>query len=89
MLRLEVRPQPSKGWGYASPLLALAIIGGDPRRFVPYVELYHRAVAQLDKVARPVGVHSPGFIAKTDAEAITSRITLTKLREQSLAKQKH
>jgi simple sugar transport system permease protein len=25
MLRLEVRPQPSKGWGYASPLLALAI----------------------------------------------------------------
>ena len=25
MLRLEVRPQPSRGWGYASPLLALAI----------------------------------------------------------------
>ncbi len=25
MLRLEVRPQPSKLWGYASPLLALAI----------------------------------------------------------------
>lgn len=53
--------------------LMLAIIGGDPRRFVPYVELYHRAVAQLDKVARPVGVHSPGFIAKTDAEAIEAQ----------------
>ncbi|MDP3324332.1 MAG: ABC transporter permease, partial [Hydrogenophaga sp.] len=25
MLRLEVRPQPSARWGYASPLLALAI----------------------------------------------------------------
>ena len=25
MLRLEVRPQPSRAWGYASPLLALAI----------------------------------------------------------------
>lgn len=25
MLRLEARPQPSKGWSYASPLLALAI----------------------------------------------------------------
>ena len=27
--------------------LTLAIIGGDPRRFAPYVELYHRALAQL------------------------------------------
>lgn len=50
--------------------LMLAIIGGDPRRFVPYVDLYHRAVAQLGKTARPIGVHSPGFVAATDAEAI-------------------
>ena len=33
---------------------------------------------------RPAIVH-----VKTDVEAITSRITLTKLREQALAKQKH
>ncbi len=54
---------------YGFPL-TLAIIGGDPRRFVPYVELYHRALAQLGQPATlPVGVHSPGHIADTDAEA--------------------
>ncbi|HCZ01136.1 MAG: luciferase [Rhodobacterales bacterium RIFCSPHIGHO2_02_FULL_62_130] len=50
--------------------LMLAIIGGDPRRFAPYVDLYHRAVNQLGKTTRPIGVHSPGFVAATDAEAI-------------------
>lgn len=49
--------------------LMLAIIGGDPLRFRPYVDLYHRAVAQLGTVARPVGVHAPGFIAATDEAA--------------------
>ena len=46
--------------------LMLAIIGGDPRRFVPYVDLYHRAVKQLDRQARPIGIHSPGHVAATD-----------------------
>lgn len=50
--------------------LMLAIIGGDPRRFAPYIDLYHRACAQLDRTARPIGVHSPGFVAATDEEAI-------------------
>ena len=49
--------------------LTLAIIGGDPRRFAPYVELYHRALAQLGSEPLPVGVHSPGHIADTDAQA--------------------
>lgn len=49
--------------------LMLAIIGGDPLRFKPYVELYHRAVAQLGTPARPIGIHSPGFVARTDEEA--------------------
>ena len=49
--------------------LMLAIIGGDPRRFLPYIDLYQRACAQLDKPQRPYGVHSPGFVAATDAEA--------------------
>jgi probable LLM family oxidoreductase len=38
--------------------LALAIIGGDPARFRPYVDLYHRAFAQLGKPALPIAVHS-------------------------------
>lgn len=49
--------------------LMLAIIGGDPLRFKPYVELYHRAVTQLGTPARPIGVHSPGFVAASDEEA--------------------
>jgi probable LLM family oxidoreductase len=49
--------------------LMLAIIGGDPARFVPYVDLYHRAVAQLGRKARAMGVHSPGHIAATDEAA--------------------
>jgi probable LLM family oxidoreductase len=49
--------------------LTLAIIGGDPRRFSPYVELYHRALAQLGAGTLPVSVHSPGHLAETDAGA--------------------
>jgi probable LLM family oxidoreductase len=50
---------------YDMPLM-LAIIGGDPKRFRPYVDLYHRAFAQLGKPARDIGVHSPGYVADTD-----------------------
>ena len=50
---------------YGLPLM-LAIIGGDPRRFVPYVELYHRAVKQMGRQVRPIGIHSPGHVAATD-----------------------
>jgi probable LLM family oxidoreductase len=53
---------------YDLPLM-LAIIGGDPKRFAPYVDLYHRAYAQLGKPAREVGVHSHGYVAETDAQA--------------------
>lgn len=49
--------------------LMLAIIGGSPDRFAPYVDLYRRATEQLGTTAEPVGMHSPGFVAATDAEA--------------------
>lgn len=49
--------------------LMLAIIGGDPRRFLPYVDLYHRACTQLGRPIRPVGIHSPGHVAATDEQA--------------------
>ena len=49
--------------------LMLAIIGGDPRRFLAYVDLYQRAVDQLGKQIRPIGIHSPGFVAETDEAA--------------------
>jgi probable LLM family oxidoreductase len=50
--------------------LMLAIIGGDPKRFVPYVELYKRALEQQEQPALPVGLHSLGFVAPTDEEAM-------------------
>jgi probable LLM family oxidoreductase len=53
---------------YDLPLM-LAIIGGDPRRFRPYVDLYQRAFAELDKPVRPIGLHAHGYIAETDAKA--------------------
>ena len=49
--------------------LMLAIIGGPPDRFVPYVDLYRKATEQLGTTAQPVGMHSPGFVAATDDEA--------------------
>src|SRR3984885_12518560 len=49
--------------------LLLAIIGGAPARFAPYVELYQRAAGQFGTTAYPVGMHSPGFVAETDEEA--------------------
>ena len=53
---------------YDLPLM-LAIIGGDPTRFTPYVELYRRAYAQIGKPVQPIGVHSPGYVADTDQQA--------------------
>lgn len=53
---------------YNFPLM-LAIIGGDPKRFRPYVDLYHQALDQLGAAALPIGVHSPGHVADTDEQA--------------------
>jgi probable LLM family oxidoreductase len=53
---------------YGLPMM-LAIIGGDPARFRPYADLYRRALTQLELEPLPIGVHSPGHIAPTDAEA--------------------
>ena len=55
--------------------MMLAIIGGDPARFVPYVDLYKRAQEQLGPDVgltgpMPLGAHSPGHIAETDELAI-------------------
>jgi alkanesulfonate monooxygenase SsuD/methylene tetrahydromethanopterin reductase-like flavin-dependent oxidoreductase (luciferase family) len=53
---------------YGMPLV-LAIIGGESARFAPYVDLFHRALGQLEQPDLPVAVHSPGYIADTDEEA--------------------
>ncbi len=53
---------------YGLPLM-LAIIGGAPDRFAPYLDLYRKAADQFGATAQPVGMHSPGFIADTDEQA--------------------
>ena len=49
--------------------MMLAIIGGAPSRFRPFVDLYLRAYTQMGADPKPLGVHSPGYIAETDAKA--------------------
>ena len=49
--------------------LMLAIIGGEPERFAPYVDLFQRAIAQFGMPMPKIGVHSPGHIAETDEQA--------------------
>jgi len=49
--------------------LMLAIIGGNPARFAPFSQLFHRALEALDKPQLPVGVHSPGHVAASDEKA--------------------
>ncbi len=53
---------------YGLPLM-LAIIGGAPMNFAPFVELYHKALDQFGQPRLPVGAHSPGYIAATDEQA--------------------
>jgi probable LLM family oxidoreductase len=51
--------------------LALAIIGGSPERFVPFVQLYRETAKRVgrDPATLPVSINSHGFIADTAAEA--------------------
>ncbi|MGZ2225343.1 LLM class flavin-dependent oxidoreductase [Glutamicibacter nicotianae] len=46
--------------------MMLAVIGGSPERFAPYIDLYRRANDQFGHESLPVGLHSPGFVAETD-----------------------
>ena len=51
--------------------LMVAIIGGEPRRFRPLVDLYREAGARQGFAADrlTVGVHAPGYVAQTTQEA--------------------
>ena len=53
---------------YGFPLV-IAIIGGPAERFVPFADLYRRALGELGRPELPIAVHSPGHIADTDDEA--------------------
>ena len=50
---------------YGFPL-TLAIIGGSPQRFRPYVDLYLQSLERFGHAVQPIAVHSPGHVAATD-----------------------
>lgn len=52
--------------------LALAIIGGQPERFVPLIDLYRHSARQAghDPDFLPVGINSHGYVAKTSQSAV-------------------
>jgi probable LLM family oxidoreductase len=54
---------------YGLPLM-LAIIGGRPERFAPYIELYKRALEENGQPELPVGLHTLGFVWSNDEEAV-------------------
>jgi alkanesulfonate monooxygenase SsuD/methylene tetrahydromethanopterin reductase-like flavin-dependent oxidoreductase (luciferase family) len=51
--------------------LTLAIIGGEPERFAPLVELYRRAAMQAghDAAALPLAINTHAFVGASQAEA--------------------
>ncbi len=49
--------------------IMLAVIGGEPRRFRPLIDLYHSAMEKLGRPAREIGAHSVGHVATTDERA--------------------
>jgi probable LLM family oxidoreductase len=49
--------------------LMLAIIGGAPMQFLPFVDLYRRALREFGRPELPVGAHCPGYIAATNEQA--------------------
>jgi probable LLM family oxidoreductase len=53
--------------------LMLAIIAGDPGRFAPHVELYKSALQEYGQPELPVGLHSLGFVAPSDEEAVETQ----------------
>lgn len=53
---------------YGLPMM-LAIIGGDPKRFQPYAELYRASLGEFGQPELPIGVHSPGYVASSDEQA--------------------
>jgi probable LLM family oxidoreductase len=53
---------------YGLPL-TLAIIGGNPIRFRPYVDLYLQSLERFGFQPQPIAVHSPGHVAASDEDA--------------------
>jgi probable LLM family oxidoreductase len=59
--------------------MALAIIGGLPERFRPFVELHRRAADQGGHSRPALGINSHGYVARTAGEALVESFPAVKL----------
>lgn len=53
---------------YGYPII-FAIIGGEPRRFAPLVNLYREAMEKYGHPTQQIATHSPGHVAPSDEQA--------------------
>jgi probable LLM family oxidoreductase len=67
-------PQSAARAGALGLPLAIAIIGGEPARFTPFVQVYREAWARAghDPALARVSINSHGFLAETEQEAADS-----------------
>jgi probable LLM family oxidoreductase len=56
-------PQSAIRTGHLGLPMALAIIGGEPARFLPFAELHRAAAIEAGHPAPPLGINSHGFLA--------------------------
>ena len=49
--------------------MALAIIGGQPERFVPFAELHRGGAAEAGREPLPLSINSHGYVAETSQQA--------------------
>jgi probable LLM family oxidoreductase len=65
-------PQSAVRAGLLGLPMALAIIGGLPERFTPFVELHRRAAREAghDPTRVPLGINSHGYVADTASAAV-------------------
>jgi probable LLM family oxidoreductase len=73
---------------FALPM-ALAIIGGQPARFAPLVDLYREALRRAgNDPATPVSINSHGFVAKTSQEAADASWPSTELMMNRIGRER-
>ena len=67
-------PQSAARAGTLGLPLAIAIIGGEPARFTPFVQIYRDAWSRAghDPAAARVSINSHGFLADSEQEAVES-----------------
>jgi probable LLM family oxidoreductase len=70
--------------------LALAIIGGEPERFAPFVELFRESVRRggRDPASLPVGINSHGFVADTSQQALDDAWPSTSLAMNKIGRER-